>query len=319
MDLGTPVFFGILVIPLLAVSAAIVRGPLGWSGAALGAGIDAWIFRKDLRETFRLVRGSRNWLKGAEGERRVGAELAKLPDEYVVFHDYHPRGADGQRAEWNIDHVVLGPTGVFVIETKNYGQRAVRSAKDDARTRKNVDQVSRSARELKDKLKVWSLGGLSSVFTEALLVYAQDGAWVDNTREGYTHVVPLKLLRKEILGRPKKDISPEQAYAVARVLWSQMTTHDQLDCRAEWDLVLADSKAVREARVRRQLEKRNANESAAESAVPGKCPHCGALLVRRIARFGPRAGKPFLGCSQYGRTCQKPFGIGLDEEQSTSA
>lgn len=29
------------------------------------------------------------------------------------------------------------------------------------------------------------------------------------------------------------------------------------------------------------------------------CPKCGAALVRRIAKSGPNAGRPFLGCSNY--------------------
>lgn len=32
---------------------------------------------------------------------------------------------------------------------------------------------------------------------------------------------------------------------------------------------------------------------------PTICPKCGSLLVRRIAKAGPHAGRPFLGCSGY--------------------
>jgi hypothetical protein len=50
---------------------------------------------------------------GARGEEKVGAELEKLPASYVVFHDVKmPRSRE------NIDHIVFGPTGVFVVETK---------------------------------------------------------------------------------------------------------------------------------------------------------------------------------------------------------
>lgn len=51
---------------------------------------------------------------GAEGERLTGRVLDKL-DGYVVLHD---RRISGSRA--NIDHVAIGPGGVFVIETKRY-------------------------------------------------------------------------------------------------------------------------------------------------------------------------------------------------------
>lgn len=52
--------------------------------------------------------------KGAEGERRTGTSLQKLPD-FTVLHD---RKIPGSKA--NIDHIAIGPGGVFVIETKNY-------------------------------------------------------------------------------------------------------------------------------------------------------------------------------------------------------
>ncbi|MBP2045184.1 nuclease-related domain-containing protein [Methanobacterium aggregans] len=57
----------------------------------------------------------RNWMVGAKGERTVSKELQKLPESYYIFNDVTPPGNRG-----NIDHVVVGPTGIFVIETKNY-------------------------------------------------------------------------------------------------------------------------------------------------------------------------------------------------------
>ena len=52
--------------------------------------------------------------KGAEGERLTGRTLDNLPG-YVVLHD---RKIPGSKA--NIDHIAIGPGGVFAIETKNY-------------------------------------------------------------------------------------------------------------------------------------------------------------------------------------------------------
>jgi hypothetical protein len=55
-------------------------------------------------------------LKGARGERSVGEILEGLDDRYRVHH-----GIDTGRG--NVDHVVIGPTGVFAIETKNVAGR----------------------------------------------------------------------------------------------------------------------------------------------------------------------------------------------------
>lgn len=53
------------------------------------------------------------WLKGDDGEKTVGKILAKLPDEFYVINDVStPSG--------NLDHVVIGPTGVFVLDAKNW-------------------------------------------------------------------------------------------------------------------------------------------------------------------------------------------------------
>jgi len=54
-----------------------------------------------------------NDLKGRLGEKDVASVLKGLPEGYTVLHDVE--------MEWgNIDHVVVGPTGVFAIETKNW-------------------------------------------------------------------------------------------------------------------------------------------------------------------------------------------------------
>ena len=53
--------------------------------------------------------------KGMQGEERVVSELSSLRDEFLVLNDVMLRGGMG-----NIDHIVVGPTGVFVVETKNF-------------------------------------------------------------------------------------------------------------------------------------------------------------------------------------------------------
>ena len=58
------------------------------------------------------------WRKGAEGEELTALGLAKLPLGYTTLHDLR---MPGSRA--NIDHLVIGPTGVFTVETKNYASR----------------------------------------------------------------------------------------------------------------------------------------------------------------------------------------------------
>lgn len=111
---------------------AINRGVAGASAAR------EWQRRHDRREA--SVRGrfgrlgsvalaltddphsTKTWAVGAQGERALGALLDRLRDEgMAVLHD---RRIPGSRA--NIDHLVVCPAGVFVIDAKNYKGRVER-------------------------------------------------------------------------------------------------------------------------------------------------------------------------------------------------
>lgn len=55
---------------------------------------------------------AQRWGAGAVGETRVGRELERLHKEgFYVFHDW-------DSGKGNVDHFVIGPQGVFVVETK---------------------------------------------------------------------------------------------------------------------------------------------------------------------------------------------------------
>lgn len=55
------------------------------------------------------------WKTGAEGEERVGEVLADVAG-IEVLHDRHWPGTRNA----NLDHIVVGPSGVFVIDAKKY-------------------------------------------------------------------------------------------------------------------------------------------------------------------------------------------------------
>ncbi len=72
----------------------------------------------------RLMIARQNHGLGLSGELAVGEELNKLMlDGCYVFHDFP--GGDN----WNIDHIVVAPGGVFAIETKARSKRP--ALKDD--------------------------------------------------------------------------------------------------------------------------------------------------------------------------------------------
>jgi hypothetical protein len=90
------------VLPRLAGLAALV--------AAAGLG---WLLR------FRPSADTMAWRRGAAGERRTARLLAPLERHgWAVLHDLAVPGSAA-----NIDHLVIGPGGVVVIDSKQYRGR----------------------------------------------------------------------------------------------------------------------------------------------------------------------------------------------------
>jgi hypothetical protein len=55
------------------------------------------------------------WRAGIEGEQKVVVALMPLDDSYFLINDVKLPSSWG-----NIDHILLSPKGIFVLETKNY-------------------------------------------------------------------------------------------------------------------------------------------------------------------------------------------------------
>jgi hypothetical protein len=92
---------------VLAAQAGLPRaGLVGVTAAALVA----W------RVRFRPSEQARTWQRGAHGERHTARLLDRLTrDGYVVFHDLAVPDSPA-----NVDHLVIGPSGVFVIDSKQW-------------------------------------------------------------------------------------------------------------------------------------------------------------------------------------------------------
>jgi hypothetical protein len=63
---------------------------------------------------------AQSWFSGAHGELRVGELLSRLGPEWTVLHAV-PVGKGGS----DIDHVVIGPAGVFTINTKRHRRQKI--------------------------------------------------------------------------------------------------------------------------------------------------------------------------------------------------
>lgn len=117
-------------------------------GVAFALLVVGWLMGFDAR--------SLRWVWGAAGETWTAAELARLDGGWRVFHDV--RDARG-----NWDHIVVGPPGVFVVDSKNLrepariderGLRAGRLLHESSRARGSAVRLKELIAPEKDS-KVW--------------------------------------------------------------------------------------------------------------------------------------------------------------------
>jgi Nuclease-related domain len=91
----------------------LVAPRLGLVVGALAAMVAGWALR------FRPSPDATAWQRGAAGERRTARLLDALERHgWAILHDL---AVPGSRA--NLDHLVIGPGGVFVIDSKQYRGR----------------------------------------------------------------------------------------------------------------------------------------------------------------------------------------------------
>jgi len=104
-----------LVAGAAAAQASLPRA--GLASVAVAA-LVGWRLR------FRPSSQARAWQHGAKGERHTARLLDRLDhDGYVVFHDLAMPNSPA-----NLDHLVLGPSGVFVIDSKQWTGHVHQSA-----------------------------------------------------------------------------------------------------------------------------------------------------------------------------------------------
>jgi hypothetical protein len=117
------------------------------------------------------------WLRGAAGEQAVGAICAEL--EADGWHAIH----DVSFGKGNVDHIIVGPGGIFTIETKSRRDR-VRVNGLDPRMLKQA---------YAEKKLIERITGLD---VQPLLVFSQ--AWLVGSvpaRRGGVVVLPARMLR----------------------------------------------------------------------------------------------------------------------------
>lgn len=80
-----------------------------------------------------IIDGLNSFIYGAYGEQKVVKTLEELSDEYFLINDFtvsfspaiYNRQEDEYIKSVQIDHILVAPSGIFLIETKNWSEKSL--------------------------------------------------------------------------------------------------------------------------------------------------------------------------------------------------
>lgn len=102
---------------------------------------------KSFEHSYKVIEENKTFYIGAFGEEEVIEALSRLPSEYHVINDvklhfhqaiYWKKGNE-HISNCQIDHIVIGPTGLYLIETKNWSFKGLEDKRDEL-----VHQIQRA-------------------------------------------------------------------------------------------------------------------------------------------------------------------------------
>jgi hypothetical protein len=169
------------------------------------------------------------WVGGSAGEELVSKSLMGLDDSYLLIN-----GVVVPPNRGDTDHIILGPNGVFVIESKNYGGRiscdgdawrkskVVRGVSQNLEIGSPSNQLKRNAKVLKDFLLAHQeevFGGKAPhLWVHGLLVFTNSDAELE-LHNPSVDVVELDELCGRILSAKSEFLlSPKQVEAMGGVI-----------------------------------------------------------------------------------------------------
>jgi hypothetical protein len=186
---------------LLTAAAGLHRAAPLLAGLAAGA-VVGWRLR------FRVSRNTRAWRAGARGERATARLLRRLDRRgYTVFHDVAIPGTPA-----NADHVVMGPAGVVLVDSKRYTGRVWQSP--DRRVWHNHCPMDRPLRAL--RLETAAIAGLLGVPVRPLVCVHRAHVDMAGLVAGEVEIVPAGRLRGLLTAAPPLLSQADLAALVAR-------------------------------------------------------------------------------------------------------
>ncbi len=170
-----------------------------------------------------FLRKETPWSIGAEGEESVIRVLQSLDSSFKVVNDVV---LPGERQ--NIDHVVVGSSGTFVLETKNHNG-IIRCYEDDWSRKKvgrrgtvysaNIGNPSKQAKRNAVVLKNWLLSENINVgYINAVVVFANEDVKL-NLRQPTVKVVKVNDLLGVFRNESNYSMNSEKINSVAEKLY----------------------------------------------------------------------------------------------------
>jgi hypothetical protein len=160
---------------------------------------------------------------GWEGEKQVIRLLeSKLSDDYILLNDLHLRGGSG-----DIDQVVLGPNGIFVLETKNWNGKITcngdlwqRSGKPDFKGSPSR-QVRRNVATIKQIIDSTPTLGSLGIYIEGIVVFTNIRATIHLNNPTVTIVKLHQLSDQIITHRSSSNYSRNLLDAIGKEILKQ--------------------------------------------------------------------------------------------------
>ncbi|MBF0671771.1 MAG: NERD domain-containing protein [Salinibacterium sp.] len=154
---------------------------------------------------------ARSWFGGALGEIRVGSLLEQLGPEWTVLHAV-PVGTRGS----DIDHVLVGPAGVFTVNTKRHpGARIWLGERMLMVAGQKTDHLRNSRHEAARAAKLLSAAAGEDVTVRSMLVLVGTGAITVKQRPSDVVVLTDRALVKWLNGRIAQLTPPQVAVLAA--------------------------------------------------------------------------------------------------------
>lgn len=210
-------------------------------------------------------------VQGWFGEKTVSAILSVLPKEYRPINDVMLHQNNGKTTQ--IDHVVVSPYGIFVIETKNYKGYITGSEYGDKWTESKKYSIPNPVRQNYGHIKALSelLNLPEDIFVSIIVFSVEANVKVKSKK----HLIYTVHLRKTIRSYQQRMLNDEQVDTFVQII--QDANVDSPKARKEHVENINRESCERDHMIERRI-----------------CPKCQNILVERNGKYGK-----FLGCSQY--------------------